>query len=148
VEKIELDGDQMSLKMADLIVGIHLFKPEWDHTQRVMMVSDLLMVYSMVREMGELEHTSDWDWRITVEAFLGGRTWTLGTALDEDDDLEKWADTFRWPESYSVQPRDYTNRFGAWKFIEVEEFPSMDSDKPEWKAVSVDHITRIAILFA
>lgn len=148
MEKIELDGGQFSPKLADLVVGIHLFKPEWDHQQRVMAVSGILAVYETVRQLGDIEHTGDWDFRITVEAFTGGRTFTFGTALDPDDDSDKWGDWFRWPESYSIKPNDYTTGFAAWKFIEVEEFPTMDSDEPEWKAVSVDHITRIAILFA
>jgi hypothetical protein len=145
--RITLDGGQLSPKLADLVVGIHVFDPKWDHQQRVMAVSGILAVYETVRQLGDIEHTGDWDFRITVEAFTGGRTITLGTSLDDHED-ERWGDWFRWPESYSIKPNDYTTGFAAWKFIEVEEFPSYASDEPKWKAVSVDHITRIAILFA
>src|SRR5262245_31453655 len=131
MEKIHLDGGQLSPKLADLVVGIHLFKHDWDHQQRVMAVSGILAVYETVRQLGDIEHTGDWDFRITVEAFTGGQTFTFGTALDEEDDLEKWGDWFRWPESYSIQPNDYTTGFAAWKYIEVEEFPSYESDESE-----------------
>ena len=139
-EQITFDSEQMSPRFAKMIQGDFKFDSDMTHSQRVMRLHQILKFYNMVIELGMLEHTGDWDWRITVVT----EDHSFGTSMDRDGE-GPWGDTFRFPENMEVIPSDYTDFFSRWHIIEVEEFPTSSADEPEWLAVAVDDILAILI---
>ena len=140
MEAIKFDSEQMSPRFAGMIQGDFKFAGDMSHSQRVMRIYQILKFYNMVIELGMLEHTVDWDWRITILT----DDHSFGTSMDRDGE-GPWADTFRFPENMEVLPSDYSDGFARWQVIEVEEFPTSSADEPEWLAVAVDDILAILI---
>lgn len=88
-----------------------------DHEARVFAIEALIKYYRMVRDLGDLEHTGDWDWRIAV-VMTDGRL--IGTHdWDEVRGIDVWGDEMKIP--FTVDPADYTDHFARWTSLQIEE---------------------------
>jgi hypothetical protein len=109
------------------------------HASRVNRVFSLITMQAAVLTIGELEHTSDWDWRVSIVMDNGERYGTV----DFPDDVYQWADTMRLP--YTVEPNDYIDGFARWTTVLVETFPTSDSGDPIDVPIDLDRIATITI---
>jgi hypothetical protein len=104
-----------SPRFAEQLVGEYEM-PEGQEA-RVFMLSALTRYYRMVVDLGMLEHTGDWDWRITVTlndgTIVGTHPW------NDDTDTDTWSDEIMLP--YKTEPGDYTDHFARWTSLQVEE---------------------------
>lgn len=138
--------DHLSSDLADRLTGTYNLMG-MDHMHRLSRIKALTCLYAAVLELGDFEHTSDWDWRITVmyapHADGTGMGLTAGTyEVDEDLDNEVWADEMRLP--YKVEPNDYATSFSRWVNLEITEFRGT-TDEPHPVSVPIDRIRTITI---
>lgn len=134
-------GPHMSSSLADVVIGTHEFHG-LDHETRVFRIYALQTMTKAVWDIGELEHTSDWDWRVSVEH---GEANIISGTYDLENDEQVWADTINLP--YTTEPGDYMNHFQRWTHMEVEEYRPY-TDDPIQVLIPVDQINRITITFA
>jgi hypothetical protein len=112
----------------------------------VFRIHALIKLYQFVLDQGELEHTSDWDWRITV---MHGAPSAMGTysgyhmgSDDKDYSDAVMCDTIEL--DYETEPEDYTSHFSRWEFLTIEEFHG-DQNEATTVRVPIDHIRTISI---
>jgi hypothetical protein len=130
---------QTSPALANLVMGRFDFMG-LPHEIRVMRLRALIELYSAILRIGELEHTSDWDWRIEIyHAPANERATITGTRDDA------WSDTFDLP--YATAPNDYLDGFARWEFLRVTEFPTTDSTEEHTVNVPIDDIRTIHISY-
>ena len=106
----------------------------------------LLKLYNFVLTQGELEHTSDWDWRISIcygEPNAVGSWAGFQSGTDEKDYSDAvMCDTISL--DYQTEPGDYTSQFQRWEFLTVEEFRGDDHD-PVAVQIPIDHVRFLSI---
>lgn len=120
----------LSSKLISLFEGTHDVsmldsKPPLDGlpSARYMRIAALVLLYDAVMQLGWIEHTSDWDWRLHVTLDDGT------TVPNQTEDEEEWTDTIELDED------DYTT-------ISIEVFNDEDS-KPQ--TVQVEKIRSITL---
>lgn len=131
--------EQYSSELATHVVGEYDLR-EMSHASRVNRVFSLITLQAAVLTIGELEHTSDWDWRITITLDDGSQ---FGSLYDLPDDGYQWADTMKLP--YTVEPNDYIDGFARWTTVLIETFPTSDADDAIDVPVPIDRIATIQI---
>jgi hypothetical protein len=128
--------DQLSNDLAGLVTGTFNFMG-LPHEARVIRLHALIELYCAVKRIGDLEHTSDWDWRIVVLHAPGDE---MGTYTGTDDD--HYSDSIELP--YETVPGDYIDRFARWQMLRVETF-SYETDAQTYTDVPIDDIRLITI---
>jgi hypothetical protein len=133
---------QVSGELSAMVVGDFKFEG-MNHPTRVERLVALIKLYEAVMEIGDHEHTGDWDWRITV-------TWDYGRKVSgtyDGKDLINYSDAMLCDHiklDYTVEPNDYLTDFARWKLLTVEEFGNRDGDL-DYPRVPIDSITNIHI---
>lgn len=122
------DG-QISHALADLTTGTVTFDG-MDHETRIMRLTALIELHKAAMTYGELEHTSDWDWRVEIVDVHGNVRGTTETS---------WSDTIIL--EYTTEPNDYMDRFARWQYLIVEEFSMDDSDDQDVLVLIDDILT-------
>ena len=128
----------LSTKLADMVTGTFEFYG-MPHDVRVMRLKAIMEVYDAVMRLGDLEHTGDWDWRISV--YYAATPHELPTEVGGDRE-DVWSDTIRL--DYEVFPEDYTEGFVRWENLIVEE-RDHDTDELTDVPVPIDSIRLITI---
>lgn len=134
-----MDTPSGSKTLADLLAGQYDLD-NLNHVEKIQKIHYVIVLQDAMMKQGDLEHTNDWDWRISVVTYDGEVHGTY-TSVDPNDDY-LWADTMTLP--YTVEPGDYESHFARWKFIHVEQFRNDDSDPVDVK-VTIDDVAHIII---
>ena len=130
----------LSPELAQLVTGTFSFT-DLPHEIRVMRLKAIIEIYEAVKELGELEHTSDWDWRIEVlHAPDNGPATSVGT----NDDRNVFADVMKL--DYKTSPEDYLDHFARWQILTVEELSGETGD-PTYVEVPIDEIRIIQMWY-
>jgi len=136
---------QVSPDLAAMVVGKFDFDG-MDHHARVMSLSALIKLYNLVRDLGDLEHTGDWDWRIQV--VWGDAKFPVPNPPDDDPEPEDFEDTMCdvLTLNYEVEPNDYINRFARWNYLTIEVYaPTGEHGETHDVLVPIDEIRYITI---
>lgn len=139
MNQLELGDRQLSSSMADLVCGEFVLDG-LNHHDRVHRLYALVKTYELVRDLGELEHTSDWDWRIEVEMDNGQ---IIPTPQPNDLDPYDWSDEIRL--DYETVPGDYLAGFTRWANLTLVVFPVTSEYEPHELSLVIDHIHAIRI---
>lgn len=141
IEALNRTDGQISHALADLVTGTMLLEG-MDHVTRINRISALIGLYKAAMDYGELEHTSDWDWR--VEVVWGDAKTTAGTRYDDEKGYDDaWSDTISL--AYETIPGDYLNDFARWQYLTVEEFPTSGAEEAHDVLVLIDQIHSITL---
>ena len=133
-------SQHISTDLAQLVVGVHEFPKDMPHETRVFRLFALIESYQLVRRVGELEHTGDWDWRIYVD---WGEAHQIVPQPSDD-----WSMCDDISLTYQADPTDYLNRFERWNYLTVGVLNATDYDHDEQTndvLVPIDQINRIII---
>ena len=149
---------QMSGDLANLVTGRFDFM-SLPHELRVMRLYSLIQMYATVRRIGDLEHTSDWDWRIEIayapNADGSGPALHAGTMSphlgddfhtpdpDADPEHSTMCDTIEL--RYTTEPGDYTDQFARWQNLTVEELD--DDGNVQYRDVPIDSLRSINVYY-
>lgn len=127
----------VSVKLADLVCGEFVLEG-LSHELRATRLAALIRVYEAVIDIGDLEHTADWDWRITVQTLDG-------TLIPDEtpEDATVMCDTLELP--YTVEPGDYTSGFARWTTLKAEIYNWSDDGGTTWAEIPIDSIKSITI---
>jgi len=118
----------VSTELASMVCGEFVFPAEMPHELRIQRIFALNELYRTVQRIGDLEHTSDWDWSVIVEDDEG--------VLHGDG-----GDEIGFP--YQVEPEDYTSGFSRWEVLNVM---NLNGDGDEfYSQVAIDSIRKITI---
>lgn len=132
---------QYSLELAELLSGSYDLR-ELSHESKIHRIYSLIALQRAMMDVGELEHTNDWDWRVTVIDVNDKSYGTVDFPDDPDYERSTWADTIELP--YTIESDDYLDGFARWTTIRVETFRASDPD-PMMIDVPVDSIATITI---
>lgn len=127
---------QISMQLADLVTGEFTFDG-LGHELRVRRLSAFIRIYQAVIDLGDLEHTADWDWRIEI-------THGDGEYLIPADDVEgtSMCDTIELP--YEIEPTDYVDGFARWTHLRAYILDwSTDEHTTTWASIPIDDIRRL-----
>jgi hypothetical protein len=130
----------VSPALADLVTGSFSFI-DLPHELRVFRLHALIELLGAVQNIGELEHTADWDWRIEVihaHPGLPGQPPEIAGTHGED----WWTDEMGLP--YRIESHDYLDHFARWKNLRLTEY-HIESDEPKEITIPIDHIRVINI---
>ena len=127
---------QISTQLAGLVMDTYDLTG-FSHELRVMRLSALLTIYRATLELGDLEHTADWDWRITI-------TTNDGSLIPDEHRAETtMCDAVELP--YTVEPGDYTSAFERWEVLNVEVYDWSEPPTTTIVPVRIDDIRSITI---
>jgi hypothetical protein len=128
----------VSTQLAALVVGEHRFDG-MSHELRTMRMAALIRTYNAVIDIGDLEHTADWDWRITI-------TTNDGLEYPPASCETTMCDVLELP--YTVEPGDYTSNFSRWEILKAEMYnwqPVIEGKDISWAEIAIDDIQSITI---